>query len=97
MYLQKQPKHNRRFVKKLIILSIIVYILNILLILQLIPVLESQTFGAKTINLLVSPPNFIFEDLLGISSVKIIDYLTWILQFFYDFLIVLILLKLFRK
>ena len=93
----QQPKHNRRFARKLIIFSVIVYILNILLILQLIPVLESQTFLSKTINLLVSPPNFIFEDLLGISSVKIIDYLTWILQFFYDFFIALMLLKLFRK
>jgi hypothetical protein len=54
--------------QKLIIFSIVLYIINILIILQLIPVFESQSFGAEIINLIVSPPNFIFEDLIGLSS-----------------------------
>ncbi len=53
---------------KVIILTIVLYILNILLILQLIPVFESQSFGAEIVNLIVSPPNFFFEDLTGLSS-----------------------------
>ncbi len=72
---------------RIIILAIAIYIINILIILQLIPVLEGQSFGDKAINLIVSPPNFFFEDLLGISSVKAIDLLTWILQFVYDYII----------
>ena len=76
---------------KLIIFSIILFIINILIILQLIPVFESQTPGAKIVNLIVSPPNFFFEDLLGITSLKIIDFLTWSLQFFYDYILVAIL------
>jgi|SRR3989344_481337 len=53
---------------KIIISSIILFIINVILILQLIPVFESQTLGAKIINLIVSPPNFFFEDLTGLSS-----------------------------
>ena len=53
---------------KLIIFAVVLYILNLLLILQLIPVFESQTAGARIVNLVVSPPNFIFEDLTGLSS-----------------------------
>ena len=53
---------------KLIILSIILFVINVIIILQLIPVFESQTLGAKIINLIISPPNFIFEDLTGLSS-----------------------------
>ena len=77
---------------KLIVLSVILYIINIIIILQLIPVLESQTFVAKIVNLIVFPPNFFFEDLLGISSAKAIDILTWILQFVYDYIIAGILI-----
>ena len=77
--------------RKLIILAIALYIINILIILQLIPVFESQSFGAKIVNLILSPPNFIFEDLLGINSIKIIDLLTWILQFVYDYVIAAII------
>ncbi|MEK9134929.1 MAG: hypothetical protein AAB451_01380, partial [Patescibacteria group bacterium] len=53
---------------KLIIFAVVLYILNVLLILQLIPIFESQTAGAKIVNLIVSPPNFIFEDLTELSS-----------------------------
>ena len=74
------------------IITIVVYVLNILLILQLIPVFESQSFGAKIVNLIVSPPNFFFEDVFGINSLKVIDILTWVLQFLYDYIIVSILL-----
>ena len=77
---------------KLIIFSVILYIINIMIILSIIPVLESQTLGAKIVNLIVALPNFFFEDLLGISSVKTIDILTWILQFFYDYVIAAFLL-----
>ena len=73
---------------KIIILTIMFYIFNTLLILQLVPIFESQTFGAKLVNLIVFPLNFFFEDLLGINSIKVIDYLTWILQFVYDYVIV---------
>ena len=76
----------------IIIITIVVYVLNILLILQLIPVFESQSFGAKIVNLIVSPPNFFFEDVFGINSLKVIDILTWVLQFLYDYIIVSILL-----
>ena len=77
---------------KLIIFAIILFIINILIILQLIPVFESQNLEAKFVNLIISPPNFFFEDLLGITSVKIIDFLTWVLQFFYDYILVAILI-----
>ena len=79
--------------KNLIVLSIIIYILNVLLILQLIPVFESQTIDSKIVNLIVFPPNFIFEDLFGVSSVRSIDIFTWIIQLFYDYLIVGIIIK----
>ncbi len=88
------PKNFLKPTRNLIFLSIIIFILNIMLILQLIPVFESQTFGSETVNLIVFLPNFIFEDLLGITSIKFIDYLTWILQFFYDYLIAGIIIKL---
>lgn len=94
---------------RIIIITIVVYILNILLILQLIPVFESQSLGAELTNLIISPPNFFFEDLTGLSSTALnftllpsgppfsyrlgfIDFLTWILQFLYDYIIVSILL-----
>ena len=77
---------------KLIVFAIVLYIINIFIVLQLIPVFESQEIGAKFVNLLVSPPNFIFEDLLGITSVKIIDTLTWLLQFLYDYVIIAIII-----
>ena len=96
---------------KLIILSIILFVINVIIILQLIPVFESQTLGAKIINLIISPPNFIFEDLTGLSSTALnftllpsgppfsyrlgfIDFLTLILQFVYDYIIILIILNL---
>ena len=79
--------------KNLIVLSIIIYILNVLLILQLIPVFESQTIDSKIVNLIVFPPNFIFEDLFGVSSVRSIDIFTWIIQLFYDYLIAGIIIK----
>ena len=72
---------------RIIFLAIVLYVINIILILQLIPVFESQTIGAKIVNFIVSPPNFFFEDLLGISGVKTVDILTWILQFVYDYVI----------
>ena len=78
---------------KTAILAILLFAINILIILQLIPVFESQTPGSKIINLIVSPPNFIFEDLLGITSIKSIDILTWILQFVYDLLIAYVLIE----
>ena len=53
---------------KLVILAVVFYIINIVIILSIIPVLESQTLGAKLVNLIVSPPNFFFEDLTGLSS-----------------------------
>ena len=45
---------------RIVISSIILFAINVILILQLIPVFESQTLGAKIINLIVSPPNFFF-------------------------------------
>lgn len=72
---------------KLIFLAVILFVFNIFLILQLVPVIESQTSGAKIVNLIIFPPNFIIEDLLGVSGAKITDYLTWALQFVYDYLI----------
>ena len=77
---------------KVIILAIILYILNIILILQLIPVFESQTLNAKIINLLIFPPNFFFEDLLGINSVKVVDILTWIFQLIYVYILLSLVL-----
>ena len=71
----------------MVVLAVVLYALNILLILQLIPVLESQTINAKIVNLFVFPANFLFEDLLGINSVKSIDILTWVLQFVYVYII----------
>ena len=78
---------------KIIISSIILIVINVIIILQLIPVFESQTPGSKIINLIVFPPNFFFEDILGITSVKSIDILTWILQFIYDYIIIAIILN----
>lgn len=80
--------------RKLIITSIILYIINIMIILQLIPVFESSKLGDKIINFLISPPNFFFEDLLGITSIKFIDILTWVFQFIYVYIISAILLYL---
>ncbi|MEK6871356.1 MAG: hypothetical protein AABX16_00460 [Nanoarchaeota archaeon] len=77
---------------KLIITSLILFAINVLIILQLIPVLENQSGWAMFINLIIFPPNFIFEDVFDISSVKSIDIITWILQFMYDYLIAGILL-----
>ncbi|MDO8509156.1 MAG: hypothetical protein Q7S27_05740 [Nanoarchaeota archaeon] len=86
-----------KFFLKIFILALIIFVINIVIILQLIPVFESSTLGAKIVNLIVSPPNFIFEDLLGISSVKIIDVLTWVLQFVYCYLIAFLLIKLLKR
>ncbi len=72
---------------KILILSIVIYIINIIIILQLIPVFESSDLGSKIINLLVFSANFFFEDLLRITGIKIIDILTWIFQFVYIYLI----------
>ena len=76
---------------KLTLFAIILFAINFIIILQLIPVFESQTIGAKLVNLVIFPPNFIFEDLLGITSVKIIDVLTWIFQFLYDYVLIAII------
>lgn len=76
---------------KLIVFAIILYIINIIIILQLIPVFESQDIGAKFVNLLAFPPNFMFEDLLGITSLKTTDVLTWLLQFLYDYIIIAVI------
>ena len=98
---------------KIIILAVIIFILNIMLILQLIPVFESQTLGAKIVNLIVSPPNFFFEDLTGLSSTALnftllpsgppfsyrlgfVDFLTWLLQFVYVYIISAIILYLLK-
>ena len=85
---------NKFFNWKVLIFAIIIFALNILLILQLIPVFESSTINSKIVNLVVSPGNFFFEDLLGVNSIKIVDYLTWVSQFFYDYLIAFIILRL---
>ena len=79
---------------KTIILSIALFIGSILLILQLIPIFESQTIWANVINFIVFPPNFIFEDIFGINSVKFIDYITWFLQFLYIYIITSLILYL---
>ena len=88
---------NKFFNWKVLIFAIILFVLNVILILQLIPVFESSSISARIVNLVVSPSNFIFEDLFGINSIKIIDYLTWLLQFFYDYLIAFIILKILSK
>lgn len=77
---------------KIIALAVVLYALNILLILQLIPVFESQDLASKLVNLIVFPPNFFFEDLFGIISIKIIDILTWVLQFVYDYILLCLVL-----
>jgi hypothetical protein len=56
---------------KLITFTVILFSLNVLLILQLIPIFESQTLGAKIVNLVVFPANFLFEDLTSLSSTAI--------------------------
>ena len=95
---------------KLGILAIILYVINIIIILQFIPIFESQSFEAKIINLIISPPNFFFEDLTGISSTAFnftilpsgppfsyrlgfIDFLTFVLQFVYDYILAALLLS----
>ena len=81
-----EEKISRDFYK-LAILSFIILAINILIILSIVPVLESSTLPSKIVNLIVFPSNFIFEDLFGISSIKYIDKLSWILLAFYDILI----------
>ena len=78
--------------RKLLIVSIILFIFNVLLILQLIPVFESKTVEASIINLIIFPSNFIFEDIFKITSNRIIDMISWILVFVYDYLIIGIIL-----
>lgn len=82
---------------KTIIFSIILFVINVIIILQLIPVFESQTTEAKIINLIVSPPNFFFEDILRITGIKLIDVLTWVLQFIYDYIIIAIILNIIKS
>ncbi|MEK6895192.1 MAG: hypothetical protein AABX48_01600 [Nanoarchaeota archaeon] len=84
-------KHFFTLSKGVIISTVILLILNVILILQLIPVFESQTLNAKIVNAIVSPPNFIIEDILGINIIKFFDILTWILQFIYDYILILII------
>ena len=93
MLLNKMLENFLKPTRNLIVLSIIIFALNFILILQLIPVFESQTFNSEIVNLFVFPPNFIFEDLLGITSIKSIDYLTWMFQFIYDYLIAGVIMK----
>ena len=81
---------------KLIALAIFLYIINIIIILQLIPVFESQTVGAKFVNLVVFPPNFLFEDVFGINGLRSIDNLTWVLQFVYDYILISIIVYFIR-
>ncbi|MBI2449488.1 hypothetical protein HYV49_04290 [Candidatus Pacearchaeota archaeon] len=76
---------------KILLLSVVIYALNIIVILQLIPVFESSSIGAKFVNAIIFPVNFIFEDLFGIEGVLIFDILTWVLQFFYAYIIACIL------
>ncbi len=80
----------------ILILAVVIYALNILLILQLIPVFEADDPASDFVNLIVAPANFLFEDLFGITSVRIIDVFTWILQFFYAYLIACLLRRLMR-
>lgn len=99
---------------KIIIFSVILFVINIIIILQLIPVFESQSLSSKIINLIIFPPNFFFEDLTGLSSTALnftllpsgppfsyrlgfIDLLTWILQFIYDYIIIVIILNITRS
>lgn len=82
---------------KIIIFSVILFAINIIIILQLIPVFESQNLSSKIINLIIFPPNFFFEDILGITSIKSIDILTWVLQFTYDYIIIAIILNIIRS
>ncbi|MEK6847295.1 MAG: hypothetical protein AABY16_03955 [Nanoarchaeota archaeon] len=79
---------------KKIILTVVLFAGSIMLILQLIPVFESQTIGAKIVNLFLSPANFLFEDLFGVNSIKFFDYLTWGLQFLYMYIIASLILYL---
>ena len=78
---------------KLIALTLLVSTAHLLLILQLIPVFESQTTPAKLVNLIVFPANFLFEDILGITSDKTFDIATWILHIAYGYLITCALRK----
>ena len=57
--------------RKLIILAIALYIINILIILQLIPVFESQSFGANAQLFGAS----LKESFLGILELDSISYL----------------------
>ena len=82
-----------KFNWKVFAVTVVISIINFVLILQLIPVFEGSTLIAGIMNLVIFPPNFLFEDLFGASSVRIIDKLTWVLQFLYDYLIALIILE----
>ena len=91
-----------------LLLTVVIHVLNILLILQLIPVFEQDDLLSDFINLIIAPANFLFEDLTGISSTGLnftllpssgpfsyrlgfVDFLTWVGQFFYAYLIACLL------
>ncbi len=116
MLKRKLVRPRRGFFKLtwgILILAVIIYALNILLILQLIPVFEADDPASDFVNLIVAPANFFFEDLSGISSsglnftllpsngpfsyrLGFVDFLTWVGQFFYAYLIACILRRLMR-
>lgn len=99
MLKHKKVRGRRGFFKLtwgILMLAVVIYALNILLILQLIPVFEADDLASDIVNLVVFPANFFFEDLLGITSVRIIDILTWVLEFFYAYLIACLLRRLMR-
>ncbi|MEK9184804.1 MAG: hypothetical protein AAB866_01400 [Patescibacteria group bacterium] len=92
-------KRGARFFRltwKILVLTIIIFSLDLIAILQLIPVFESSSLGAEFVNAVIFPANFLFEDIFGIESVFIIDALTWVLQFFYAYLIACVLRRIMK-
>ena len=70
------------------IVTLVLAVLHLVLILQLIPVFENDSINAEVVNAVVFPGNFFFEDLLGITSVRWIDVVTWLFHVGYDYVIV---------
>ena len=52
----------------ILLLTVVIYALNIMLILKLVPVFEQNDLLSEAVNLIIAPANFLFEDLTGISS-----------------------------
>ena len=79
----------------ILILSVIIYALNLILILQLSPVFEKQDYFSRVINLIIFPANFLLEDIFEMGGVGTI-VLSWVLEFFYAYIIACIVRRMMR-